>query len=340
MRTRWGSGPSDAESWDALCALEGNAVQETAFSQVQHYFANTRQIFVEVLSEEQRLIGGVRLALYQSTRLGGLAGLFTRALSQLGEFFIHPEYQHRGPEIKGKLMDSLFRIARERRAVTFSASGIYGGLDRLLLPEMKPSKLFDFNASYVPIDKGLPEIEASFNRRTKRSLRKATETGLIFEPATIDGFLDVLRAVYAQQSDGKPPDYDYIRFAHSVLSPRGKVATHMVRQQERALSCSLFLKAGARVYSWFGGAIKNDVGAGHLNYLELMKIYKAQGVERFYFGQVANDQTDQSLNKFANISDFKRGFGLVEAPSCSATYVLSPRKKQIWNLILRGLRKP
>jgi hypothetical protein len=327
--------PNNKSQWDDLCYQNGNLNQATIFDSLQIYFKQ-EPIYFEVLNEKS-LIGGVKLYEWCSKKLGNITKVISYSISQLGEIILSSTLDD---ETINNVLSALKIKVQEyilsNNYTNYTTGGVYGNEDLLIALDKNHDSESFFNASYVDISKTEADILKGFNRNTKRNLAKADESNLEFiEIKDVDLFNSILKEVYGQQyPPQKPPTAGYVKKIAEVLLSTDKLDMHVVKHNGKVLSASYFSKLGDTAYSWFGGSIKNDVGAGQFLYWELMKKYKTEGITKFYFGQVAIEGSEEN-KKFQGISNFKRGFGLVELKSFKKIYILKPIKHRLWKTLMR-----
>jgi len=327
--------PNNISQWDDLCYQNGNLNQAIIFDSLQIFF-NQEPIYFEVLNEKN-LVAGVKLYEWHSKKLGIFTKVLSSSISQLGELVISKSLDKpSGYEVLSALKLKVEEYILSNNYTSYTTGGIYGNKDLLISLDKKFEGELLFNASYVDISKTGDEILKGFNRNTKRNLAKAEESNLEFlEIKDVDLFNSILKEVYKQQFPPQtPPNPGYVKKIADVLLPLDKLDMYVVKHNGKVLSASYFNKLGDTAYSWFGGSIKSDVGAGQFLYWQLMKKYKPQGITKFYFGQVAIEGSEEN-KKFLGISNFKRGFGLVELPSFKRTYILKPIQHRLWKILMR-----
>lgn len=329
--------PTNKEEWNQLAESNSNLPQSTFFDEVQLFYKE-HPVYFEVRCSGE-LVGGVKLYLWESRKLGKLTAEISRSVVQLAELISKfPVESSEFTQMREQLKKKVISFLKEIKSVTYTAAGIYGRENLLIELDRKPDSTELFNASYVDLDKPIEEVFTGFNRNTNRNIKKAQSAGVevVEEEKNIDLFLKKLNIVYDQQVPKQhPPNNDFIRHIFNNLAPKGMVDIHFAKLNDEIISTSLFMKMGQNAYSWFGGSLKNDVGAGQYIYSQLMKKYQLQGIKRFYFGQVAREDDANNIKFTKGITNFKKGFGLIELKSFRKIYTLNKSKKKIWELLLK-----
>ncbi len=329
--------PANSEEWNKLAESNSNFIQSTFFDDVQLFFKEHPVYFEARVSGE--LVGGVKLYLWESKKLGKLTSGISRSVTQFAELL--SKFPIESSEFAGMrklLKEKVVSFLKESKTVTYTVAGLYGEEQLLIDLDREPDSTTLFNTSYVDLDKPIEEVLAGFNRNTNRNIKKAQAAGIevVEEKIDIDLFLNKLNVVYDQQIPKQnAPNNDFVRHIFKNLAPGKFVDIHFAKLNDEILSTSFFLKMGKNAYSWFGGSLKNDVGAGQYIYWQLMKKYQLQGIRRFYFGQVAREIDTDNVKFTKGITTFKKGFGLIELNSFSKTYTLYKTKRKIWELLLK-----
>jgi hypothetical protein len=267
--------------------------------------------------------------------MGRLTKSLSKKLIQHGEAIFISSSEEQIEIYISKLRNAVQKYIDKQKIVQFTSGGFYGNTNLLLNLEKYRIKCSEFYTSFVEIDKIDNDLLKSFNRNTIRNIKKAIQTNLIFSLTNdVERFLQIENQVYLQQSGVAPPNFNFIRHLVRSLEQQGSVQMGIVSNQDEDLAGGLFYKCGEVVYSVFGGAVKNSLGAGHYFYFEMMRFYRNEGVRKFYFGQIAK-QYDKKNEKFSvGITNFKRGFGCIELNTNKSNYVLKPFHYKIWNIIV------
>lgn len=336
------SKPSDIQGWDALANANGNFFQSTLFDKVQDYFSLIPH-YIEVYVDN-RLVGGVKLYYLHNTKLGILSSILSRKFYQHGEWLIDTkgdETENR--TISLKLSEAIKKHARDTRATILQAIGFYGPKEQLVNFEgVSMARDFQFNVASVRIDKSDEELIKSFNRNTRRNINKAIDENLSLERDNdeLSHFFRVMTAIYdEQQSGARKPDFKFIADTYQKIKNDGVVDVFITSRDGNPLAATFFVRLGDTAYSWYGGAVRNDIGAGHFAYYELMKMYRDKGIKNFVFGQVSSPSQEDLAEKFVKgISGFKRGFSPEEKESYNRIFLLKPFYCKTWNLLLKLYR--
>ncbi len=329
--------PSNASEWDRLAEANSNFFQSTHNDSLQAFYKQY-PVYFEA-RDAGRLVGGVKIYTWESRKLGKLTADISRSAFQLAEML--SSVQTSSDEfalVKRKLKESLQQFIKQKKVNEYTVYGMYGDEALLIELDLQPKATFLFSSSYVDLAPPIEDVIKGFNRNTMRNYKKAEEAGLtIYKEDNIEAFLPVLNMVYGQQNPPhEPPSNNFIRHISKALAKSKALDVQLVKQGDEVLSSSFFVKFGANAYSWFGGSLKNQVGAGQFIYTKLMRQYKQEGITRFYFGQVERSDDKNENEKFSRgISTFKRGFGLVELHSFKKVYILNKTKKKIWDLLLK-----
>ena len=224
------------------------------------------------------------------------------------------------------------------KIVSVQVTGVYGNTEMLLSFKSKAEEVFNYNSGYVNLcDVNCIDFFNNFNRNTKRNLKKAEENQLVFsELNDNDIFHETLDKIFSQQKPiNHPPHKKFTDIFFKMLTGKAHLATHQVKFKNEILAVSLFVISNKNAYSLFGGSVKNEIGAGHFLYYELMKIFQKNNICKFYFGQVSQDKNELNKKFSVGISGFKRGFGLTEIPTYKKLFIIRPFKNRIWIILLR-----
>jgi len=324
--------PTDINLWNKLCEENGNLVQSTHFDEVQLFFKQ-KPIYFEVWSNNI-LIAGVKFYFWESSKIGLITKILSKRLSQHGELLLSHNYLREKAHIINLLQKELTSYIKQHKIVTYACGNLYGNTTLLLKPAgQMPTKITEFLTAYVDIDKNEDELLASFNRNTKRNIKKAIEGNINFElTSDIERFLQIEQAVYNQQPGISPPNFDYIR--HIYNNSANNILIGLSTAGKTDLAGGFFYIFGDSAFSVFGGAKSNNIGAGHFFYFEMMKYLSKQGIKKFYFGQIAKE-IDKNNEKFSvGITNFKRGFRGEEIESEKLNFVINHKKKKLWKILL------
>lgn len=333
MEVRINKTPTLPSEWEKLCVINGNLFQSQSFDKLQLYFQQT-PVYFEVIADD-KLIAGVKMYHYEARKLNFLLGRISKKLTQQGELILAPDHSKKKGSILNVLTYELDEYVKRNQYVSYESIGYLGPQELLLSLKGRSTSKKEYNTAYVDLTLDESDLLSSFNRNTKRNIKKAIESNVQLEIITdIERFLAVEKIVYDQQPEVSPPNFDFIRENTRSLK-KGDFEIGIASYQNKDLASGLIYKKGNIAYSVFGGAVQNDVGAGHFFYFELMKRLKMDGVEKFYFGQVAKEENDHNKKFSKGISNFKRGFRCVELESAKETYTLHPMKNYLWKLILK-----
>jgi len=328
--------PVDAEQWNVLATKNGNLIQSTYFDEVQDFY-NQIPIYFEVFKED-RLICGVKLYFWASKKNRFIRAI-SKSLTQFGELIFDETYKSELLELNKLLSGAASEFIKDNRIVKVTLNGFYGDTELLLNLDFKPVSFFRFNVAHVDLNRKNETILKSFNRNTRRNILKAEGCNLEFIPnASIDSFLKVEKTVFEQQKR-TPPNLEYIKHAYNALNKYNLVYVSLVNSDSTALSAAFFIILGDAAYSNFGGAVKNNEGAGQFIYYSLMKEFKKRGIGKFYFGQVAREVNQYNKKFSVGISTFKRGFRCIETESFKATYITDKLRGTLWTILLKILRR-
>lgn len=328
--------PSNKILWNELAVLNSNFFQNTIYDQIQSLYKNN-PVYFELWNGE-KLVGGVKLYYWESIKLGSISKAVSKFIFQYGELIYDPLItdQSEISTVILKLQNAVDRFIKEERIVTAQIYGVYGNPELLLKFNFKSKDDFHFNSAFVNLgeDEG-EQFYEKFNRNTKRNLKKALENHLEFaELNDADLFHETLKKIFSQQVPVKPPPHKKLTDLYfNLLKGKFELSTHQVKKGNEILAVSLFVKCGTNAYSLFGGSIKNDIGAGHYLYYELMKLFKHEKISKFYFGQVAQEGSEDNKKFSVGITGFKKGFGLTELPSFKKTYIFNPIKNTLWEMM-------
>lgn len=322
--------PSNTNAWDDLCLANSNLVQSTHFDKVQAFYKQ-KPIYIEIW-ENSQLVAGVKLQFWQSEK-NFLTKKISKRLSQFGEIiFLKKEELNTYKKI---LQDAVSKIIKERKIVVYSIGNFYGNNELLVKPKLEPKTKNEFLTAYVNIDKSDEELLSSFNRNTRRNIKKAEESELSFHIINdIEDFLIIEKAVYDQQQGVKPPNFDYIRYMWNKIGNQ-YIVIGKTGLREKSLAGGFFYVYGESAFSVFGGAVKNDLGAGHYFYFKLMKHLRDKGIKKFYFGQIAKEIDKQNEKFSIGITNFKRGFRCVEVEAEKNQFVNNIYKKKFFEVIIK-----
>ncbi len=324
--------------WNELAELNSNFFQNTIYDQIQSLYKN-KPIYFE-LWEAEKLIAGVKIYYWESIKLGNISKAVSKFIFQYGELICDPLITDQTEIAKRilKLQTAVDQFIKDEQIVSAQIYGVYGNPELLLKFNFKSKDDFHFNSAYVDLceDNG-DQFYNKFNRNTKRNLKKALDNNLEFsELNDSDLFHETLKKIFSQQIPVKPPPHKKLTDQYfNLLSGKFELSTHQVKRGNEILAVSLFVKYGTNAYSLFGGSIKNDIGAGHYLYYELMKLFRQQKICKFYFGQVAQEGNEDNKKFSIGITGFKKGFGLTELPSYKKTYIFNPIKNTLWEIMKR-----
>ena len=284
------------------------------------------------------MIAGLKLMVYQGNKWIKITKHFVSYAIQLGEYIV---FDLNNPEIYTIIKKTVKTLINELNVNKFQAKGIYGGVDKIInFSEYKSNKINEFYSAYVDIDKEEQSLLATFNRNTRRNIKKAIENECKMkeiEMEEIDSFLNLEKKVYEKQIAVKPPNTDFIK----LLAKLGKqqnnehIKIHLSTINNQIGAGSFFTVFNNVAYSNFGGSIANN-GEGHYIYFELMKLFKEKGVTKFYFGQMNKSGNNE---KFEKISTFKEGFSPVKIDSISTSIIFNPIKNNMGLILLKLLNK-
>ncbi len=337
VNVSWNS-PADFNEWNALAETNSNFFQSSYYDSIQNYFKN-KPVYFE-LKQKGKLIAGVKLLFWESNKLG----FFTRAISK--SLLQHGEIIYDSNLIDSsslqlcliELKNAVHKFIIENRIVQYTVQGVYGQDELLLSIKEKIVFEFEFNSGFVDMDnKSAEQLIEGFNRNTKRNLKKTNESQLVFSELNDSKvFNDTMEIIFSQQFPPKPPPYrNYVNSYFTNLEDKKVLSVHQVKFGDNVLAISLFVKNGKTAYSLFGGSIKNEIGAGHYLYYNLMKLFIKEGITKFYFGQVSRE-LDSGNKKFTQgISGFKRGFGITELRSFKKIFITNKFKYRLWKMMLK-----
>lgn len=323
--------PSSTEDWNFICEKEGNFVQSTHYDPIQKFY-DLNPIYFEIYSE-QKLVGGIKCFLGKNKRK--FFDKISTFILQFGEIIcLNPSDFI---PVKAILEKEIRDYLTKNKIVSFIAYNFYGDISKLVtLTNYSSLKKFEFNVAMVDLEKNT-DLLKSYNRNTKRNIKKAEEAQLKVNILNedIDTFNVNLKKVYEQQNNLKGcPNLDFVK--HTQLAAMDYINLCFCKNQDEILSEVLTADFGPTSYSWFGGTLKNDLGSGQLMYFELMKKLQENGFKRFYFGQIARKDAVENEKFSIGISTFKRGFNCEEIESHKITYILKPFQYKLWNLILNA----
>lgn len=326
--------PIDEDVWNKLCEQCDNFVQSTYNDKAQSFYQQV-PVYFHLLNEGNSLVAGVKF--YYSENKRTVFKPFSKTVYQFGEMIYSD-----GSNIdiyKKILFEKLSNFLKQKKIVTYVCGNFYGNSDLLIKlnnPFVK-NKISYFNVAYVDLHE--KDLLATFNRNTRRNIKKAEEADLktIIDNKNINDFMPLLVEVYEQQGNPEGcPNLDYIKNFYESLS-NCTILTYCF-QEKQLLSAVLNIKFGKSVYSLFGGTLKNDIGSGQYMYYQLMKDLQQKGFQRYYFGQIAREEDEKNKKFSIGISTFKRGFTCDEVPSEKNEYILKPFYHRFWQVLIK-LRK-
>lgn len=322
VREGW---PEQTAAWDELSRRTGNFVQSTCFDLAQSFFGVQPVYFSAV--QDGRLVAGVKLYRSASGRLPWLTRRLRLEFMQLGELLCDETAEP--AELKKALSAEVSRYLAAQHAVSFRVSGVYGGMEGLIAPEVMPAREAQFNVAAVGLDRDTDPIWQGLHKSHRTEVRKAERQGVTFRREDgIERFVQLLDETYrGQDVDG--PERAYVHHAYEALRERAMDLFFAVRDTDY-LAGALCYRWGSVAYWQFGGTRRQSLGAGAFLHWEIMKYYAAQGVRRYVLGQVAAQEDPANAKFSVGISRFKRHFGPEERPSATRLYVMRPWRHAMW----------
>ncbi len=330
--------PDNINEWYALALANSNFVQSTFYDAIQSFFEST-PIYIQ-LKNEGKLAAGLKVYYTVSKKMKSLTANISGVLQQFSEFIIVAKFEQQNIDlVRTTFENEIEKLIQKHQVNKLIVSGYFGPSNQLIqYSKSKLVKDVHFNIATVDIQKNDEELLKSFNRNTKRNVQKAIEEQLKFVKAKDDlsDFFEVMHAIYIKQQTGvNVPNFKYIHRAYELFIKHKMVDVYMVYKGETPIAAMYFYKFGKKAYSSYGGAVKNNFGAGQFGYYELMKVYRDEGITDFIFGQTG------SSNKYLNdkfnvgITNFKLGFSPTEQPSFTQHFIFSPTKEKIWKAFLK-----
>ena len=320
--------PPSSPAWDEMARASANLVQSTHFDAAQAFFAMQPVYFVA--DDGGRLLGGVKLYRGSSRTLPRLSRRLTLSYLQFGEI-VGGTAAGGDDTLADALRAAVIRHLQAEGAVSYRASGFYGGEAGLVRPSKPPSALFEFNVAAVDLARPSSEIWSSLHKSHRAEIRKAERHGLAFVPGgAVEDLVALMDETYKGQT-AAGPQRGYV--AHLQRTLPGHAELFFVTGGGELLAGALCLTFGDVAYWEYGGTRRGSAGAGTLLHWRLIEHLRARGFSRYLLGQVAA-RDDPRNPKFAvGITRFKRHFGVVETASSSATWVLRPLPHAAWRAL-------
>ena len=332
--------PRNVDEWNALCKECGNYLQTTMRSELSKFYGQ-RQVYFEVV-DNVRIVGGVKLEIWQSKKIGFLIPKISKSLSQFGEYILRCDCEKTDVVVR-LLNQRIAEYVNEERIVTFSVKGFYSSeyisTNHSLLYEDSGRKVFsqvDFDVAYIDLTKSIADIYAGMHMKHRNMISKAKRQGLDFEKIDCDPQIMnmMLSETYSVQNK-KSPNRQYIEKEIDVGRKSGISRMYVCRMGDVILSCALVNVYGKTADYSFGGNRKNDCGAGQYLQYNICNDLKRSGVEWYSLGQVAKTIDENNLKFSEGITRFKMRFGCKRYPSKKVLYVFSPVKYWVWRTLCK-----
>jgi hypothetical protein len=259
-----------------------------------------------------------------------LSALFGQ-LTQFGEL-IRQEPDPGGAGVRAALEEAARGLLRAASIMNLRVNGFYGGLDLLLNPGVAQSRE-EFGVA--ALDLGVPEEAAwrGVHEKHRSWIRKAERLGVaVTETDDPEILVRLLDESYAGQ-DRAGPNRAYVRHALVTLRAASRAVLYVASSEGRPLAAAMVHRLGGVAYYDFGGVARNRTGAGHLLHWWIARRLREEGVRRYVLGQVAGPGGHPDPHFAEGITRFKRSFGTVETPSCSARFVPRPWRQAAWRLL-------
>jgi len=326
--------PINEIAWNNLCLVCDNFVQTTNNDKAQNFYKQ-QAIYFQIFDDSSKLIAGSKFYLSQNKRK--ILRHLNKDLLQFGEFIF--DSTDKIESYRTLLLENLAQFLKKEKIVKYSCGNFYGNPSLLLKLEPKHfSKKIVNEFNIARVDLRTAELLPSFNRNTRRNIKKAEENELknTFENNNIEDFRPFLIEIYSQQGNLEGcPNLDYVRQMHNNILDQ--IGLTFCNKKKQLLSAVLCINYGKSVYSVFGGTLKNDFGSGQFMYYKLMQRLQNEGFEYYYFGQIAKEDDSENKKFSVGISTFKRGFNCEEIAAEKNTFILKPIYLSIWNFLVKIL---
>jgi len=324
--------PTDTERWNKLAESCSNLLQSTLYDEGQKMY-NQTPVYIEILNNEH-LIAGVKLYHYKSRRLPSFISSVSSQLRQFGEIIFDETSGEKFSDVKAQINDAIHKVIKEKKAISFQCSGFYGGLEYLTEPgDYKISERFEFSVAVINLEKTEEQLWNQMHGTHQKNIAYAKKKNLtIFKSDDINLFIPLLTETYDRQSR-ETTQINHVRKYFALLHPQKIWELFLVSHEGTILSGVLMQKYGNAVYYTFGGTFRNKINAGHYLLWHTILEYKREGYSQFILGQVANKVDEQNLKFSAGITLFKNRFGSENISSDSRTYLVSPLRSGVWNLL-------
>ena len=242
-----------------------------------------------------------------------------------------------GLEVGGKLEAAALGLRRVRLGVAKVVCGSNGGVGILAVnspagarlleevrrrwhpsvfqvfaPEPFPARLFSWEPSFtIHLDLGPPldQIQARFDKSTRKSLARATRRGVIAERVMSVADRDRAFALLRQTASSKRfvlPARSYLNAIHSAFQKTGLSEIVVARRGEELLAVVHVIGARRLATWWKGGASAGGyrLNASLVAHWRAIELVKEAGYETYDLGG-----TDPHDATYASIHRFKSSFG-------------------------------
>ena len=317
--------PRNVDEWDALCKECGNFVQTTMYSEISAFYGG-KSIYVQVI-DEQRVVGGVKLNWDVSRRLPFLS----KRLSQFGEFVIMPDTDDLA--IRKLLCEAISSLVEKMSPTVISVKGFYGGIELLYKTGKYKCDEKSYGVAYLDLTKSEDELLKNMGKNHRRSIKRAEDANLEFfvshDPQYV---IEMLKETYSVQ-DKSGPNPQYVENEINLGTKYGVSYVCVVKSGNDILSACEAVAWGDLVYLTIGGNKKNSIGAGPFEMWSVIKEMKKRGCVKLTFGQVALNDEFGDKHFIDGITDFKMRFGCYVVESCNRSYMISPMRDKLWNIL-------